>query len=216
MIALKNIRKIYTNCTALDNVNLNIEAGEFVAIVGKSGSGKSTLLNIIGLLDQQTEGQVLINGISVNSLNEKQKARFRLHVIGHIFQSFNLEPAYTVYKNIEIPLLIANIDKVERDAIIKKTIDDVGLSHKLYVKANTLSGGEQQRVCIARALVNSPRIILADEPCGNLDTTNSAIIMDILKGLSSKGITVILVTHDLTDAQIADRIIEIEDGKIKN
>ena len=199
---------------ALNNVSLKIDAGEYIAVVGKSGSGKSTLMNMLGIIDSPTSGEVIINGRNILKLSENEKASFRNKNIGYIFQSFYLEPSYTAYKNVEMPLLIAGVDKKLRKEMVLKAMEDVGLSEKLKNRADELSGGEKQRVCIARALVNNPEIILADEPCGNLDSANTAEVMSLFDKFHSQGKTVVLITHSEEDARRSERQILMKDGKI--
>lgn len=217
MISVKGLTKKYTvgkaDFFALDGVELVIADGEFVAVTGKSGSGKSTLLNIIGTLDIPTGGSVTVNGVELTSLTPKAVAAYRNKTVGFVFQSFYLEPSYTVYGNVELPLILAG--KVgNNDEKVNAALKMVGLFEKSWEKARTLSGGEQQRVAIARAIVNDPEYILADEPCGNLDSANSKKIMDILVDLNRAGKTVIMVTHDAEDAARANRIVTMSDGKI--
>lgn len=200
---------------SLSDVCLEITRGEFVAVTGKSGSGKSTLLNMIGLIDRPTSGSVSINGQRYSDCNETQRALARSRMIGYVFQSFYLEPNYTVLQNIEIPLLITGVGAKQRLRIAEQVLETVGLRHKLRQKVSTLSGGEKQRVCIARALSNDPELILADEPCGNLDSGNSALVMDLLEQLHRSGKTVLLVTHNPEDAKRAQRMIIMKDGKIE-
>ncbi|MBR4305682.1 MAG: ABC transporter ATP-binding protein [Ruminiclostridium sp.] len=200
--------------TALKDVSLEIKKGEYLCIVGKSGSGKSTLMNIIGLIETPTAGEITIDGKRINDCSEKEKNAIRNQTIGYIFQSFFLEPSYTVYQNVEIPLLIRGVPKKERKKLIADALNDVGLADKSSQCAATLSGGEKQRVAIARALVNSPSLILADEPCGNLDSENTGIIMDIFDELHKKGKTLVLITHSETDSMRAERRIAIKDGYI--
>lgn len=218
MIKLQDIHKIYRSdgieCAALNGVSLEIPKGEFASIVGRSGSGKSTLMHIIGMIDNPTSGTVEINGQNIAELNKKQQASYRNKTIGFVFQTFFLEPTYTVFKNVEMPLLIAGVPKLERKERIEKALESVGLSDKSKNSANRLSGGEKQRVSIARALVNDSPIILADEPCGNLDSKNSENIMLILRSLAQQGRTVVLVTHNQSDAEKTDRIITILDGRV--
>jgi ABC-type lipoprotein export system ATPase subunit len=168
----------------------------------------------MGLLDSPTSGEILIGGRDINKFRGKEQAIYRNRNIGFVFQSFHLEPTYTVYENMEIPMLIANIDKGERRKRIELRLNEVGLLERQKEIVNNLSGGEKQRVAIARALVNGAEIVLADEPCGNLDTENGAKIMRLLRGLADSGITVVLVTHNLKDAEISDRIVTIQNGKI--
>lgn len=218
MIALRNTtvkfhegnEEIY----AVNNVNLDFASNEFISIVGRSGSGKSTTLSMIGGLLQPTEGEILFHKKSIYSYSENDLAKFRRQNVGFIFQSFNLEEMYTVYQNIEIALIISNYPKAKRENRIDELLAYIGLSSKKKVQVKKLSGGEKQRVSIARAVANEPNIILADEPCGNLDTANSKIVMDLLRNLVSDNRVVILVTHNLDDARKTDRIIEMRDGKV--
>jgi len=214
MIKLNQITKSFGALKVLQGIDLNIGQGEFVALVGKSGSGKSTILNIIGALDKPNTGAIEVDGKDLLALNDKQLAEFRSKNLGFVFQSFHLEPTYSVYKNIEIPLLIAKVSKKERIERIKEVLAAVDLSDKINQKTSVLSGGEKQRVAIARALANNPKIILADEPTGNLDSGSGKMVMDILRNLTNIGITVLLVTHSEKDAGLADRVISLEDGKI--
>lgn len=221
MILIKNVVKEFTTgkdtFRALDGVSLEIGDGEFVAITGKSGSGKSTLLNIVGTLDSLTDGQVTIDGFDISALSSKQLANFRNKMIGFIFQNFYLEPGYSVFHNVEMPLIISGkTDSRKNRPLVEAALSQVGLLEKIHSKARNLSGGEQQRVAIARAIINEPRYIFADEPCGNLDTANSEKIMNILTGLNSLGKTVVMVTHDESDAYKAKRIITLSDGRIKD
>ncbi|MDR1939847.1 MAG: ABC transporter ATP-binding protein [Clostridiales bacterium] len=216
MFEIDDLTKNYGSFTALKNINLKIDEGDYIAVTGRSGSGKSTLLHIIGGLDRPTYGMVLYNGENLVDFSEKRIAKYRNLDVGFIFQSFNLEPSYSVYKNLEIPLLIAGVDKKTRDEKIRENAERLGMQHKLKNLANNLSGGEKQRVAIARALMNDAKILLADEPCGNLDSANSKIIMDILDGLNNNGITIMLVTHQDNDAKRAKRLIYLLDGEIVN
>ncbi len=216
MLTLKNITKNYNTegneVCVLKNITMDIDVGEYVAIVGKSGSGKSTLLNIIGTLLKPTQGEIILDGVDLSKSNEKSIAKIRNQKIGFVFQKFNLEPNFTVFQNVELPLIISGShNNRHKVAEILETLD---LSGKIDVKAKLLSGGEQQRVAIARAIINDPDIILADEPCGNLDTENGNIVMSILEKLHNKGKTVILVTHDEIDAKRAERIITLSNGEI--
>lgn len=218
IIEARNISKIYgenaISFQALKNISLSIDKGEFVSLVGRSGSGKSTLLHILALLDTPTDGQVIIEGAEANKLSSKEKCLLRNKKIGFVFQSFYLEENYTVYKNIEMPLLIAGTAKSERKKLVYTAAEKLGITSKLKNKSCNLSGGEKQRVAIARAIVNSPDIIFADEPCGNLDVENSEKVLDILSGLSKEGVTVILVTHNNNDALRTNRIISLCDGMV--
>lgn len=210
------IKKYDENNIALNGVSLEIPTGEFVSIVGESGSGKSTFLNILGLIDKKDKGTIIIEGKNYDDLSAKEMAQFRNQKVGYIFQNFYLEPEYTVYKNVEMPLLIAGCSKKDRENIIRNTLKKVEMDKKINQLAKNLSGGEKQRVCIARALVNNPAIILADEPCGNLDSKNTQNILQILKRLNQEGKTIVMVTHSESDSKIADRCITFEDGKIIN
>lgn len=215
MIECYDIIKQYgEECKALDGVCQDIKKGEFVAIIGESGSGKSTFLNIIGLIDTKDSGAIIFDGINYDDLSMKEMAHFRNQRLGYIFQNFYLEAEYTVYKNVEIPLLIAGYSKNQRKVIVEQTLEKVQMKHKINQLAKNLSGGEKQRVCIARALVNDPDVILADEPCGNLDSKNTRNILQILKKLNEEGKTIIMVTHSKEDATIANRCITFKDGKI--
>ena len=218
MIQLSEAKKIYgtgeSTVHALSGISLNIQKGEFVAITGKSGCGKTTLLNIIGLLDNLTEGHYTLNGQDVRHLSDKAKARLRFQTFGYIFQSFNLLSSHTVAENVALPLGYAGVPKQERLARAAEMRRKVGLLDKMKAYPNELSGGQQQRVAIARALINHPPIILADEPTGNLDSRSSAQIMDILAELADEGATLLLVTHDAGVARRAGRRVRMEDGGI--
>lgn len=216
MIILRNVNKIYGKdegaVHALKDVNLVIEEGKFTAILGKSGSGKSTLMNVIGALDSPTSGTIESNGIILNELSKNKLAEYRNKTTGFVFQSFYLEPTFTVLENVAMPLTIAGVNKKEREEKAISIINELGLSDKIDKKASELSGGQKQRVSIARALVSDPDIVLADEPTGNLDSQNGAEVMNLLKEIVKKGKSVILVTHNMEDAKNADNIIEIKDG----
>lgn len=214
MIEVENIYKSYNGIVAVNGISLNIQDGEFVAITGRSGSGKSTLLKCMSGLLKPTSGNVKVNGKNIFAMNEAQRSMFRNKEMGFVFQSYALEPKYTGYENIEIPLVIGKICRSER----RKRIDEISayleLSTFLNKPAELLSGGEKQRIAIGRAIANNPGIIFADEPCGNLDKANSDNVIRLLKNLSEKGITVVMVTHQNDDAQKADRIIQLLDGQI--
>lgn len=218
MIQLSEAKKIYgtgeSAVHALSGISLNIQKGEFVAITGKSGCGKTTLLNIIGLLDNLTEGHYTLNGQDVRHLSDKAKARLRFQTFGYIFQSFNLLSSHTVAENVALPLGYAGVPKQERLARAAEMLRKVGLLDKMKAYPNELSGGQRRRVAIARALINHPPIILADEPTGNLDSRSSAQIMDILAELADEGATPPLVTHDAGVARRAGRRVRMEDGGI--
>lgn len=218
MIKLHNISKIYgegeSAVIALKNINLDIPDGKLVSIIGKSGSGKSTLMNLIGALDTPTTGEILNNDFSLNALTSDELAEYRNKNVGFIFQSFYLEPYFTVMENVEMPLLIAGIDKKIRREKAQVIIDKFGLTDKTDKKANQLSGGQKQRTSIARAIIHEPSLILADEPTGSLDIKNGEEVIATLKEISSEGRTVILVTHNIEDAKKADYIIELADGEV--
>lgn len=215
MIKIENLTKKYTaDAIALNNVSLEIKKGEFVSITGKSGCGKSTLLNILGGMDTQTEGSYQFNGVEVSSLNGKALAKFRNENIGFVFQSFYLMNDYNAIDNISLPLGYAHASAKRRKETALKLLEEVGLSHKAKSRPTQMSGGEQQRIAIARAVSNNPEVILADEPTGNLDEENGKRIMALLKKLNGQGLTVIMVTHDLDLAKQADRVICMSDGKI--
>ena len=217
ILKTSNLKKYYGNgenlVKAIDNANIDIKEGEFVAIVGKSGSGKSTLLHMMGGLDNPTEGKVYINDKDIFSLKEEELAIFRRKNIGFIFQNFNLIPSLNVWENITLPV---GLDGKEiNKPFVTDIINSLGLESKVDALPNTLSGGQQQRVAIARALVARPTIILADEPTGNLDSKTSDEVMSLLKTMIKKyNQTLVMITHDETIAQMADRVIYIEDGKV--
>ncbi len=218
MIEIKNITKKYGNANslviALDNVNLVIESGTFVGIIGESGSGKSTLLNLIGALDMPSDGSIFLDDIDITKFNENQAAEYRRNNLGFVFQNFYLEQDFNVLTNVEIPLMIQGIEKKKRSEIAKNTLQSLGLEDKIYCRIDELSTGQLQRVCIARALVNNTKLILADEPTGNLDTKNGRAVMELFKALTEKGITVIVVTHNIEQAKLCDKIICLSDGKV--
>ena len=219
LISLNQIKRHYDVggelVKALDGVDVLIKANEYISIMGPSGSGKSTLMNIIGCLDTPTNGTYQFEGELVHEMDDDQLASIRNRKIGFVFQTFNLLPRSTALRNVEVPLIYSNTPKAERLEIAKSSLVSVGLGDRLDHKPNELSGGQRQRVAIARALVNTPSIILADEPTGNLDSKSGIEIMKILYDLYSKGNTIILVTHEEEIAMHANRIITIFDGKIK-
>ncbi|MBQ8724529.1 MAG: ABC transporter ATP-binding protein [Oscillospiraceae bacterium] len=214
MITVKKISKRYPHCDALKETSLQIQDGTFTAIVGRSGSGKSTLLRILGGLDSPTSGEVFYENTSLQKLSEVQLAAFRNKHIGFVFQQFFLEPQYTVYQNAEMPLIIGAVPKKERSILVETQLEAVGLLNKRNALASTLSGGEKQRTAIARAMVCNPPVILADEPCGSLDTENGEIVMKLLRTMAEQGKTVILITHNREDAAKTDRIITLKDGQV--
>lgn len=220
IIATKNLIKDYNlgkvKVRALNGVDLTIEAGEFVAIMGPSGSGKSTLMHIIGCLDSPTSGEYHLDGVLVSQMAKDDLASIRNSKIGFVFQSFNLLPHLNILKNVELPLMYAGESLRERSRKAREILASVGLSDRLRHKPSELSGGQRQRVAIARAIVNNPAILLADEPTGNLDSQAGGDILEIFTRLHSQGNTVIIVTHDKAVAQRAGRIIRIMDGRIED
>ena len=218
LILLNNIFKIYNvggeEVRALDGVDLQIRENEYLAIMGPSGSGKSTLMNMIGCLDTPSSGLYEFEGEMVQEMDDNQLASIRNRKIGFVFQTFNLLPKATAQHNVEIPLIYGNVRKAKRIKLASDALNNVGLSDRMHHKPNELSGGQRQRVAIARALVNSPSIILADEPTGNLDSKSGNEIMEILDLLHKKGNTIILVTHEDSIAKHAKRVIKLFDGKI--
>lgn len=217
MIKCSNLVKKFRSGSefyAVNDINIEIKKGEFVAVTGKSGSGKSTLMNMIGLIERQTSGEIFIDGEDTRNMTDKQLADLRNKKIGYIFQAFHLEYLYSVFHNVEMPLLISDVPSRLRKNRVKECLLAVGLEGKADELTGNLSGGEKQRVCIARALANDPEIILADEPCGNLDSENTENIMNILKELNKKGKTIVLITHNMDEARMADRIIFMKDGKL--
>ena len=218
MIKLDNIKKVFrtddVETWALQNVSLEVKEGEFVAIMGPSGCGKSTLLNILGLIDNPTEGTYLLNGTDVSRVQENERTELRKGTIGFVFQSFNLIEELNVMENIELPLLYMGISRSERRRRVNEIMERVGIAHRAKHFPCQLSGGQQQRVAIARAVIPSPKIILADEPTGNLDSRNGREVMDLLAELHREGTTIIMVTHSQHDANYADRIVNLFDGEV--
>lgn len=199
---------------ALNNVSLNIDKGEFVAIVGPSGSGKSTIMHIIGGLDSPTEGHVYFDNKDISKYKDKEKAKFRNSEIGFVFQAFNLENTQTALENVMMPLIFSGSSKKNRKSKAGKALELVELGHLKNHKPNEMSGGQRQRVSIARALVNDPKIIFADEPTGNLDSKTGENIMSLFKDLNNQGYTIIMVTHNMEEAEKAKRVVRIKDGNI--
>lgn len=222
LIKLEHINKVFKldnelEFQALRDIDLEIDKGEYVAIIGPSGSGKSTLMNILGLLDRPTSGSYVLDEMDTSHLKDTHLAEIRNKKIGFVFQSFNLLPRTSAVDNVALPLIYAGISEADRHKQAKKALDAVGLSDKYDSKPNQLSGGQQQRVAIARALVTDPEIILADEPTGNLDSKSGVEIMKILENLHKKeGRTVILITHDTFVAEHAKKIVRVKDGEITN
>ena len=220
MIIGKDLIKEYNDeagqTQALAGVSFEIKQGEFVSIMGPSGSGKSTLLHILSFMDRPTGGIYNFNDHNINNLSDIELARIRNREMGFVFQAFNLLARYSVYENVELPLLYSNLPVDEREARVTLAIRSVGLSEKIFVETATLSGGQKQRVAIARALVNNPNVIFADEPTGNLDSKSGAQVMSILKELNEKGRTIILVTHETSTASFASRLIRVRDGMIES
>jgi putative ABC transport system ATP-binding protein len=219
MLEVRDLVKIYSTAAdeapALGGVSLSIEEGEFVAIMGPSGSGKSTLMNIIGCLDTPTTGTYVLDGVDVAALDDEQLAEIRATRIGFVFQSFNLLPRSTVLRNVELPMIYTKVPVKDRERRAIAALEAVGLDEARWRhKSNELSGGQMQRVAIARALVNDPAIILADEPTGNLDTKTGEIILDTFKRLQAQGRTIVLITHEQSVAQHAERTIHLLDGLI--
>lgn len=219
IISVKNVGKVYRTdeieTTALDNVNLEVEKGEFISIMGPSGCGKSTLLNIIGLLDNPTTGTVEINGTSTDKMGDRKLAAFRNSNLGFVFQSFHLIPSLNVMDNVELPLIYrTGLSEKERKAKVKEVLERVGLGHRMKHMPSQLSGGQCQRVAVARAIVGNPEIILADEPTGNLDSKMGAEVMDLLHKLNKEdGRTIVMVTHNEEQAKQTDRIVRFFDGR---
>ena len=218
LIEFRSVCKTYhmgdTVVRAADNITLSIDEGEFVAIVGKSGSGKSTCMNIIGCLDVPTSGQYLLAGEDVGQMSRDALAQFRNQKLGFIFQQYNLLPKLSVLENVAVPLMYAGKSRRARREIAAQALERVGLRDKLKNLPNQLSGGQQQRVSIARALANTPSVILADEPTGALDSRTGREVLDILRSLHDAGNTVVLITHDNSIAATAERVIRLEDGKV--
>lgn len=218
LIKVQDMCKIYNpgenEVRALDHVDLEIERGEFVAIIGHSGSGKSTLMNMLGCLDIPTSGSYYLNGKDVSAMKDNQLSEIRNQEIGFIFQGFNLIANLTAIENVELPLIYRGIGRGERHRLAKEALIKVGLEKRMHHKPSEMSGGQQQRVAIARAIAAAPPVILADEPTGNLDSASTKEIMDILKGLHDAGRSVILITHDNEIAEQAKRVVRILDGKI--
>ena len=218
MIQLENIKKVFrteeVETIALAGITIKVEEGEFVAIMGPSGCGKSTLLNILGLLDNPTEGTYNLAGTEVGSLKEGERTTVRKGQIGFVFQSFNLIDELNVEQNVELPLKYLGVPKKERQERVVEMLRRMGISHRAKHYPNQLSGGQQQRVAIARAVVTKPKLILADEPTGNLDSKNGYEVMELLRQLNDEGTTIVMVTHSQRDASVAERTINLLDGRV--
>lgn len=219
LVEIKDVCKVYNpgenEVRALDHVSVSIDQGEFVAIIGQSGSGKSTLMNMLGCLDVPTSGMYRLHGHDVSDMDDDELSDIRNREIGFIFQGFNLIPNLTAVENVELPLIYRGVNKKTRMELSRRALERVGLGHRMYHKPSEMSGGQQQRVAIARAIAQAPPVILADEPTGNLDSSSSKEIMEILKELHGEGRTVILITHDNDIAAQARRVITIRDGHIE-
>lgn len=218
MIKTINLTKVFrtedVETTALNNINIEIQPGEFVAIMGESGCGKSTFLNTIGLLDSITSGQLIIDKTDVSNYTESNRALLRKSQIGFVFQSFNLIDELTVFENVELPLTYQKIDSSTRKKMVEETLNRVNMLHRKNHFPQQLSGGQQQRVAIARAIVHKPNLLLADEPTGNLDSKNGLEVMQLLTELNQEGATIIMVTHSDIDSQFAGRKIRLNDGQL--
>lgn len=218
MISLHNISKIYRSDSvetrALDEVSLNVQEGEFISIMGPSGCGKTTLINIIGMLDTSGEGLYIFDDVDVKKLSQKERVKLRKANIGFVFQNFNLLDELTVFENIELPLVYLRQKSKERKLNVERILDQIGLGHRRNHFPHQLSGGQQQKVAIGRAIVAKPRLILADEPTGNLDSGQGNEIMESLSHLNETGTTIIMVTHSMNDAAYSNRIVKLMDGQI--
>lgn len=220
IIKTQGLKKIYQmgeeQVKALDGVDIELERGEYVAIMGPSGSGKSTLMNLLGCLDTPSEGEYWLNGHAVSTLNDDELAQVRNKEVGFVFQSFHLLPRYSALENVQLPLVYSNIVREERLERAKRALEQVDLTDRIHHRPNELSGGQRQRVAIARALINQPSILLADEPTGNLDSTTGREILNLFEHLHTTGHTIILVTHDPEVASHANRIIRLRDGRVES
>lgn len=218
MIKIQNLNKSFrteeVETLALNNISFEVQQGEFTAIMGPSGCGKSTLLNVIGMLDSSNNGSYMFNGEEVGGFNEKQYSQLRKSNIGFVFQKFNLIDELTVEENVELPLIYLKIDKKERKLRVQNVLEIMNIEHRAKHFPKQLSGGQQQRVAISRAVVTNPKLILADEPTGNLDSKNGIEVMNLLKQLNNDGATIIMVTHSERDSKYADRVINLFDGQI--
>ena len=218
ILVAEGVRKVYRSgadsIVALHGLDLTVPKGEFLAVMGPSGSGKTTLLNCVSGLDDIDDGRVLVDGLSIHELSDKRRTQHRAKAMGFIFQAFNLIPVFTATENVELPLLLAGVREHDARARARETLTRVGLGHRLDRRPMELSGGEQQRVAVARALAGKPHIVWADEPTGNLDSEMAASVIELLGELHAEGLTIILVTHDSTVAAHADRLITVRDGRL--
>ncbi len=218
MIKIENLVKVYRTdeieTTALNRVSLHVKEGEFVSIMGPSGCGKSTLLNVIGLLDSFSEGEYYFDGMAVSMKKERERASIRKANIGFVFQNFNLIEELSVYENVELPLVYLKMGKASRKEKVEQILEKIGIAHRAKHFPTQLSGGQQQRVAVARAIVTSPKLILADEPTGNLDSANGGEVMELLSLLHDQGSTIVMVTHSSGDAAYSQRTIQLHDGEV--
>ena len=218
ILKAEGVRKIYRSgadsIVALHGLDLVVPQGEFLAVMGPSGSGKTTLLNCLSGLDEIDDGRVLVDDLSIHELSDRERTKHRAKEMGFIFQAFNLIPVFTATENVELPLLLAGVREHDARARARETLERIGLGHRLERRPTELSGGEQQRVAVARALAGKPRIVWADEPTGNLDSEMAAAVIQLLAELHDEGLTIVLVTHDPTVAAHADRLITVRDGRI--
>ena len=218
IITIKNLQKIYktkdVETKVLRGVDLEVKAGEFLGIMGKSGAGKSTLMYQIGLLDHPTSGEIIIDGVNTENLSTQERTDLRLSELGYVFQDYALIPELTALENVMIPLLMKGLDRPEAEEISRKILERVDLPHRITNKPSQLSGGEQQRVSIARAMAHEPKILFADEPTANLDTVSGQSVIKLFQDLHDKGQTIVMVTHEEEYAKFCDRIVYLEDGKI--
>lgn len=218
IIEFENIEKSYSiggiKLTVLDNISLSIKKGQFVALVGDSGAGKSTLMNMVGKLDTPDKGRVMYEGENIIGYNNEQTSKYRNKIIGFVFQNFNLDNSLTALENVQLPLYYADISKKKRIIMAEEALEKVGLSNRIHHRPNEMSGGQKQRVAIARAIVNLPKIILADEPTGNLDEKSGNSVMNLLSEINKNGATIIMVTHNPEHAKYAGRIVRLNNGQI--
>ena len=218
MIKTENLVKVYqtdeVETTALNEVNIEIQPGEFVSVMGPSGCGKSTLLNVLGMIDSPTGGQYYFNGEEIGHLSERKRSNIRKHNLGFVFQSFNLIDELTVFENVELPMLYTKVASADRRRRVDELLESMNIMHRRNHFPQQLSGGQQQRVAVARAIVNRPKLILADEPTGNLDSANGDEVMKILSELNAEGTTILMVTHSQYSAEFGNRIIRMLDGQV--